>query len=244
MDPARDPAREGKSLPQVTRAALKQLHPSSCDHGSLAPSAGPTRVRLFMTPWLSMEFSRQEYWSGLPFPSPPDLPDPGIEHGSSALQADSLPTEPLGKPVYLENTRKGPEGSTAPSAPRPRRRAKSVRLLLGGSCMGWFVTEGSTPAGSRDSLNLQRGGWDLGRGQPLSHCVEAIQPLLLQVTLTGQPWSWGMATTPALSDKDRKSPLKTGWTRQRSQGAGMLLPAPGSQRPDIKGSVSSNLKAE
>ena len=45
---------------------------------------------------LSMEFSRQEYWSGLPFPSPGDLPDPGIESGCLALQADSLPTEPPG----------------------------------------------------------------------------------------------------------------------------------------------------
>ena len=42
---------------------------------------------------LSMGFSRQEYWSGLPFPSPGDLPDPGIEPGSPALQADDLPTE-------------------------------------------------------------------------------------------------------------------------------------------------------
>ena len=40
-----------------------------------------------------MEFSRQEYWSGLPFPSPGTLPDPGVEPGSPALQADSLPTE-------------------------------------------------------------------------------------------------------------------------------------------------------
>ena len=53
-----------------------------------------------VTPWtvahqapLSMEFSMQEYWSGLPFPSPGDLPDPGIETGSPALQAVSLPTE-------------------------------------------------------------------------------------------------------------------------------------------------------
>ena len=46
---------------------------------------------------LSMEFSRQEYWSGLPFPSPGDLPDPGIKLRSPALQADSLLSEPLGK---------------------------------------------------------------------------------------------------------------------------------------------------
>ena len=47
---------------------------------------------------LSMEFSKQEYWSGLPLPPPGDLPDPGIEPGSPALQVDSLPSEPLGKP--------------------------------------------------------------------------------------------------------------------------------------------------
>ena len=49
---------------------------------------------------LSMEFSRQEYWSGLPFPSPGDLPDPGTEPKSPALQADSLPSEPPGNHVH------------------------------------------------------------------------------------------------------------------------------------------------
>ena len=56
------------------------------------------------TPWtvvhqapLSLGFSRQEYWSGLPFPFPGDLPDPGIKPRSPALQADSLPTELRGK---------------------------------------------------------------------------------------------------------------------------------------------------
>ena len=47
---------------------------------------------------LSREFSRQEYWSGQPFPSPGDLPNPGIEPRAPALQADSLPIEPSGKP--------------------------------------------------------------------------------------------------------------------------------------------------
>ena len=46
-----------------------------------------------------MEFSRQEYWSGLPFPFLGDFPDPGIEPGSPALPADSLPSEPPGKPL-------------------------------------------------------------------------------------------------------------------------------------------------
>ena len=64
-----------------------------------------SRVRLFATPWtvayqapLSVRFSRQEYWSGLPFPSPGDLPDPGIKPGSPALQTDALLSEPPGKP--------------------------------------------------------------------------------------------------------------------------------------------------
>ena len=47
---------------------------------------------------LSMEFARQEYWSGLPFSSPEDLPNPGIKPRSLGLQADSLPSEPPGKP--------------------------------------------------------------------------------------------------------------------------------------------------
>ena len=47
---------------------------------------------------LSMGFSRQDYWSGLPFPSPRDLPNPGIEPGSPTLQADALSSEPPGKP--------------------------------------------------------------------------------------------------------------------------------------------------
>ena len=50
----------------------------------------------------SMEFSRPKYWSGLPFPSPGDLPNPGIQPRSPALQADSLPAEPPGKPKNTE----------------------------------------------------------------------------------------------------------------------------------------------
>ena len=52
---------------------------------------------------LSMGFSRQEYWSGLPCPPPGDLHNPGIEPRSPALQEDSLPTEPLGKPIHKRN---------------------------------------------------------------------------------------------------------------------------------------------
>ena len=49
-----------------------------------------------------MEFSRQEYWSGLPCPSPGDLPNPGIEPGCPTLKADALPSEPPGKPIILQ----------------------------------------------------------------------------------------------------------------------------------------------
>ena len=62
----------------------------------------------FETPWtvayqapLSMGYSRQEYWSVLPFPSPGDLPDPGTESRSPTLQADALLSEPPGKPLKL-----------------------------------------------------------------------------------------------------------------------------------------------
>ena len=64
-----------------------------------------SHVPFFATPWTvaywapqSMEFSRQEYWSGLPFPSPGDFPNPGIEPQSPALQADALLSKPPGKP--------------------------------------------------------------------------------------------------------------------------------------------------
>ena len=79
-------------------------------------------VRLFSTPWtvayqapLSMGFSRQEYWCGLPFPSPGDLPNPGIEPGSPALHTDALPSEPPGKgnpnPAHGGDREKGQKSS-------------------------------------------------------------------------------------------------------------------------------------
>ena len=90
---------------------LKLVHTSSkgntfsfCSHAVFSLSC----VQLFVTPWtvahqtpLSMGFPRQEHWSGLPFPSPGDLPEPGNELVSLALQVDSLPAEPSGKPVGL-----------------------------------------------------------------------------------------------------------------------------------------------
>ena len=67
-----------------------------------------SHVRLFATSWTvahqappSMGFSRQEYWSGLPFPSPGNLPNPGIEPRSPTWEADALTSEPPGKPMRV-----------------------------------------------------------------------------------------------------------------------------------------------
>ena len=75
-----------------------------------------SRVQLFVTPWivahqapLSMGFSRQEYQSGLPFPSPGDVSDPGIEPRSPTLQADSLASEPPGNLTSIRG--QGNQGS-------------------------------------------------------------------------------------------------------------------------------------
>ena len=90
------------------RPSMNEKERSTVRH--TVPGKLLSRVRLFVIPWTvayqdppSMEFSRQEFWSGLPFPLPRDLPDPGIEPAfpvSPALQADSFPAESLGKPEY------------------------------------------------------------------------------------------------------------------------------------------------
>ena len=69
-------------------AQLLQLCPTFCDPMDCSPPIS-----------LSTGLSRQKYWSGLPCPPPGDLPNPGIEHGCPTLQADSLPSEPPGKPI-------------------------------------------------------------------------------------------------------------------------------------------------
>ena len=94
-----------KSTPHT---AHKQAHASVYLFVCISKVKSLSRVQLFATLWAvayqpppSMGFSRQEYWSGLPFPSPVDLPDPGIEPRSPALQADALFSEPPGKPLLV-----------------------------------------------------------------------------------------------------------------------------------------------
>ena len=82
-----------------------RLHRSFCNKGKVVGTKWKWSHSVMSdsaTPWsvayqasLSIGFARQEYWSGLPFPSPGDVPDPGIEPGSPALQAEALPSEPL-----------------------------------------------------------------------------------------------------------------------------------------------------
>ena len=75
------------SQSEVKWSELTQSCPTLCDPQTVAYQAPPSK-----------QFSKQEYWTGLPFPSPEDLPNPGIEPRSPALQADALPPEPPGKP--------------------------------------------------------------------------------------------------------------------------------------------------
>ena len=118
-------------------------------------------VRLFATPWTvvyqapqSTEFSRQEYWSGLPFPSPGDLPNRGMEPGSPELQADTLPSNHQGSPYIsikwmklCEGLLRGPgtwhPGSIQPtcSAP-PEREPRSPWPHFGHKHMqAWFAAD-------------------------------------------------------------------------------------------------------
>ena len=102
-----------------------------------------SRVRLLVTPWTvahqappSMGFSRQEYRSGLPFPSPGDRPNPGIEPRSPALQADALTSEPPGKPqrnpqilIYSGGQFSFIFAHTLPSKPCPGAYFFTVKLF-------------------------------------------------------------------------------------------------------------------
>ena len=103
----------------------------------------------------SMGFSRQEYRSGLPFPSPGDLLDPGIEPGSPALQVDALPSEPPGntpnsKPAPIQQGGEGPGAEAPPSslAPPARSRRQAARCRLGHETGFQLVLQGASQAGS------------------------------------------------------------------------------------------------
>ena len=101
------PSRHSTPIPMTQLLLLPPPYPH-CEARRKRKCQLLSHVRLFVMPRtvalqapLSMGFSIQDYWSGLPFPSPGDLPEPGIKPGSPALQACSLPSEPPGKPYPL-----------------------------------------------------------------------------------------------------------------------------------------------
>ena len=103
LSPSTPAATEFVKKPEDTEPSGVSFPADREEQGSEVKSL--SRVELFATPWTvayqasqSMGFSRQEYWSGLPFPPPGHLPDPGTEPGSPALEADALTSEPPGKP--------------------------------------------------------------------------------------------------------------------------------------------------
>ena len=135
------PAMEGQAL--VTGLLRKSL-----DHLIQKKSEAAQRVRLFAAPWTaahqapsSMEFSRQEYWSGLPLPSLWDLPHPGIEPGSPALRADALRSEPPGKP-QRKASRISPLGVRHPRVPSLIYTPQS----LPAPCMPRWAGSSGTPS--------------------------------------------------------------------------------------------------
>ena len=88
---------------------------------------------------LSMGFSRQEYWSGLPFPSPGDLPNPGIEPRSPALQADALSSEPPGKPNLDNQPRQHIKKQRHYVATKVRLVKDTVFLVVMYGCESWTI---------------------------------------------------------------------------------------------------------
>ena len=122
-----------------------------------------SRVRLFVTSWTvayqappSMEFSRQEYWSRLPFPSPGNLPDSGIEPGSPAFQADTLTSGPPGKPrirLSIQETQEMGVQSLGWEDPLEKEMAANS------STLAWRIPWREEP-GRLQSMGSQRVGHD------------------------------------------------------------------------------------
>ena len=170
--------------------------PGTEGSGGLVAKSYPTLA----TPWttalqapLSMGFSRQEYWTGLPFPSPGDLPHPGTEPGSPALQADSLLTALQGPETATE----GPDGGQGPAL---RSGWPTCQWSL--AALGWA---GSWHHGSGPHRDL--GPWFLGPGrltQPLEASVSC--PVNRAVIRVPTPETAGRASSKLVTDDARHHP--------------------------------------
>ena len=132
----------------------------------------------FVTPWtvahqapLCVEFSKQNYWSGLPFPSPGDLPNPGIEPRSPALQADSLPSEPPGKLQHLHlsnNIRNIPRGPASVLSPAGLPASQHL-------CGFWVITSFTPRAPARSTTSEERPNFKLVQGR--GRLRETLNPI-------------------------------------------------------------------
>ena len=120
---------------------VTQLCLTLCDPTDCSPSGSSVH-----------EFSRQEYWSGLPFPAPGYLPNPGIEPGSPALQPDSLPSEPQGKPYFSMclHTKEKTHVISISKSTEARRAIKNQILQLmtldsNSICSSWLEVDVTVP---------------------------------------------------------------------------------------------------
>ena len=190
-------------------------------------------VQLFATPWTvalqsppSMEFSRQEYWSGLPFPSPGDLPDPGIKPGSSTLQTDALPSEPPGSPSYIKHVQFSSvqfSGSVMSDSLRPhelqhdrRRQWHPTPVLLPGEshgrrslvgCSSWGCEESDTTERLSSSSSLSLAGTS---GKELAcqcrrHKRHGFDPWVREI-----PWRKTRQPTPVFLPRESSQTGETG----------------------------------
>ena len=143
-----------------------------------------SRVQLFATPRTvtyqvppSMGFSRQEYWSGLPFPSPGDLPNPGIEPGSPALQGDSLPSEPplRNKKGWTTNTcnnlLKSPENLLRKKSRQSYILYDSIHIEV----VKWQNYRSEEQIGGSQGLR-SRWGWQVDMKHPCGHGKKVLYP--------------------------------------------------------------------
>ena len=143
-----------------------------------------------------MEFSRQEYWGGLPFPSPGDLPNPGIEPGSAALQANSLLSEPPGKPivcVYVcvcikksimhKRLQLCGELLRGPASPR---HPPSVWLPMQSHCLFGYIWEWPSHCGLAHRASTQAGCVLVFLKAHIE--VNKNMPLCLKCLLNVMPW--------------------------------------------------------
>ena len=138
---------------------------------------------------LSMGFSRQEYWSGLPLPSPGDLPNPGVKPGSPALQADALPSEPPGK-SHEDHEEHSPESCSLYSK-HDSKNWDPIEALL------WFVqSECACVHVCSVTSVVSNSVWP--QGSPIAGLLLLLLSRFSHVRLCGTPWAAAYQPSPSM----------------------------------------------